>query len=356
MERYIAVDNYCGWPKLTLMPDGSINLNCHNRPMHGSPDGYIECWKSLDEGRTFQLAGVPVWPDPGESRIDEAAGPAWNGDYLTIVDRRTQAQDKSPTLARSNDCGKTFQCVQSHFRLATLGHTVLMPYGSIIKVGTSRLAFHFWTPADPSASVDDEHISYVCFSHDDGATWNDYHVIDRGINETALWFFDDRHGVAVARLDGGQSSRRDGGEGMRLYRTTDGGKTWVYESTVTSQGMLPAHLLQLRNGELLMSYGFRFANLHGVMVSISQDEGRLWSEPNILAHYPSIDSGYPSTIQLKDGSLCTAYYCSGHQYHDRYHVGMIKWTLNDLVVSKWIGRPARLRRESQEEVRQLWKL
>ena len=30
MERYVVVDNVCGWPKLTLMDDGSINLDIHN--------------------------------------------------------------------------------------------------------------------------------------------------------------------------------------------------------------------------------------------------------------------------------------------------------------------------------------
>ena len=58
MERYIAIDNVCGWPKLTLMDDGSINLDIHNKPSHGSPDGSAECWKSVDGGKTFKLYGV----------------------------------------------------------------------------------------------------------------------------------------------------------------------------------------------------------------------------------------------------------------------------------------------------------
>jgi len=63
MERYIAIDNVCGWPKLTLMDDGSINLDIHNKPSHGSPDGSAECCKSVDGGKTYGPLNV-IEDDP----------------------------------------------------------------------------------------------------------------------------------------------------------------------------------------------------------------------------------------------------------------------------------------------------
>lgn len=355
MERYIVVDNYCGWPKLTLMPDDSINMNMHNRPSHGSADGYVECWKSTDGGRSFKFAGVPVYPEKGEARIDEAAGLAFNGDYLTIVDRRGTA-DKTPSMARSEDGGKTYQITHKQFRLAETGDTTcLFPYGSIVKAGRSRLAFNFWTPLGQKnykGFGTDEHVSHACVSDNDGHTWK-AGVIDRGINETALLFYNDLHGIAVARIDAGgkgDGTRPDSGGGMRLYRTGDGGMTWTFESQIISACMFPAHLLQLADGETLMTYGFRFANMHGIMAQLSNDHGRTWSEPNVLVHYPAVDSGYPSSVQLADGSLVTAYYCSGCPQHNRYHVGVLKWKLTDLLESRWIGRPARFRRGTDREV------
>lgn len=34
-ERYVAIDNVCAWPNLTLMPDGSVVATIFNRPYHG---------------------------------------------------------------------------------------------------------------------------------------------------------------------------------------------------------------------------------------------------------------------------------------------------------------------------------
>ena len=39
MERYVAVDNVCAWPNLTLMPDGAIVAAIFNRPSHGQEEG-----------------------------------------------------------------------------------------------------------------------------------------------------------------------------------------------------------------------------------------------------------------------------------------------------------------------------
>ncbi len=46
MERYIVADRVCGCPKLTLMDDGSIHPDVHNKPSHGSCDGSAECRKT----------------------------------------------------------------------------------------------------------------------------------------------------------------------------------------------------------------------------------------------------------------------------------------------------------------------
>ena len=38
-----------------------------------------------------------------------------------------------------------------------------------------------------------------------------------------------------------------------------------------------------------------------------------------------VDGGYPSSIQLEDGSILTAYYCSRLPWHQRYHMGVVFW-------------------------------
>lgn len=87
----------------------------------------------------------------------------------------------------------------------------------------------------------------------------------------------------------------------------DGGRTWSVPHPIGVWG-LPSHLLRLRDGRLLMTYGHRRPPL-GNQARLSDDEGRTWSEPVVLsADGASDDLGYPSTVELADGTLLTVWY------------------------------------------------
>ncbi len=97
---------------------------------------------------------------------------------------------------------------------------------------------------------------------------------------------------------------------------------------------IPADLLRLRDGSILLSYGSRLRGALGVHARISRDDGLTWDAPRVLfktgAHVSSsgaggVDGGYPSSIQLEDGSILTAYYCSRLPWHQRYHMGVVFW-------------------------------
>ena len=89
--------------------------------------------------------------------------------------------------------------------------------------------------------------------------------------------------------------------------SSDGGKTWATPRSIGVWG-LPSHLLRLKDDRLLMSYGHRRAPL-GNQARVSDDHGRTWSEPIILSGDGiSGDLGYPSTVQLDDGSLVSVWY------------------------------------------------
>lgn len=71
---------------------------------------------------------------------------------------------------------------------------------------------------------------------------------------------------------------------------------------------LPSHLLRLRDGRLLMSYGHR-RQPFGNLARISEDNGRTWSEPlTISDDAKSGDMGYPSTVECADGTFVTVWY------------------------------------------------
>ena len=84
MERYIAIDNVCAWPNLTVLPDGTLAVAIYNQPVHGQWRGDVEVWASIDDGRLWEKRGVAAVGEPPGNRMDVSAGCAANGDLIVI--------------------------------------------------------------------------------------------------------------------------------------------------------------------------------------------------------------------------------------------------------------------------------
>lgn len=95
---------------------------------------------------------------------------------------------------------------------------------------------------------------------------------------------------------------------MRQSESIDMGKTWSPIKTTTLLGF-PAHLLLLKNGWILATYGRRTPPF-GIRACISKDEGRTWDIENeiILSSSFDADLGYPSSVQLQNNTILTIYY------------------------------------------------
>ena len=89
---------------------------------------------------------------------------------------------------------------------------------------------------------------------------------------------------------------------------------------------LPSHLLRLKDDRLLMSYGHRRKPL-GNQARLSEDGGRTWLAPMILSGDGITgDLGYPSTVQLDDGSLVSVWY-ERMKGSPRAVLRMARWSL-----------------------------
>jgi hypothetical protein len=87
----------------------------------------------------------------------------------------------------------------------------------------------------------------------------------------------------------------------------DGGVTWSMPRWLGFKGA-PPHLLRHSSGALVMTYGYRDRPF-GQRVAISRDDGGSWEADWVLrGDGPDGDLGYPSTVELADGSLLTVYY------------------------------------------------
>jgi sialidase-1 len=149
----------------------------------------------------------------------------------------------------------------------------------------------------------------VCESSDDGGTWRWLADVPLRPGDSAKEYHE-LHAVQAANnhiiLHIRNHNPQNAGETLQC-ESSDGGRTWTVPRTIGVWG-LPSHLLRLRDGRLLMTYGYRRPPF-GNQARISTDNGQTWSDSLTLSNdAASIDVGYPSTVELADGSLVTVWY------------------------------------------------
>ena len=96
------------------------------------------------------------------------------------------------------------------------------------------------------------------------------------------------------------------------------------------------NLALLADGRVLLSHGYRYWNNFGVDIRLSDDRGATWSPAIRIADCPRFDCGYPSSVQLPNGRMVTAYYT---QLSEDFHYEMRTATWEP---GRWgtDGRPA----------------
>ena len=94
-------------------------------------------------------------------------------------------------------------------------------------------------------------------------------------------------------------------------KSSDGGKTWTKPVQILEDmGGVPPHIFRHSSGLLISTYGY-INEPYGVGVMFSRDEGETWDIGHYLYVNPvSNDCGYPSTVELDDGSMLTIFYAT----------------------------------------------
>ena len=323
---------YHGWPTLTRRANGELLVVWSGgREAHVCPFGRVELMRSQDDGKTWRwpqvlLDGPIDERDAGvletargsilvttftslayQALLDKAEliPPGMPGawDELKLrewraVHHRISADQRQSELGtwmiRSTDGGVTWS--------ARYAVPVNSPHGPI-QLSDGRLIYcgvELWKP--------DRRVG-VCESSDDGITWNWLSPIPtrEGDNHRE---YHELHAVEAA--DGGlichiRNHNKKNAQEILQTESTDKGRTWTMPHPIGVWGY-PSHLLRLKDGRLLMSYGHRRSPL-GIQTRISGDHGRTWSPPIILTSDAfSGDMGYPSTLESGDGTLVTVWY------------------------------------------------
>jgi hypothetical protein len=323
---------YHGWPTLARRRNGDLLVVCSGgREEHVCPFGRVELMVSHDAGQSWgwpqvlldsalddrdagvletaqgtllvttftSLAYEPILRNAEKKNAGEAgAWPAERLERWRAAHHRLSATQRQAELGqwmiRSTDGGVTWS--------ARYSSIVNSPHGPI-QLADGRLLYagkELWTGPKRVG---------VCESRDDGQTWRWLADVPPRPGD-AIAKYHELHAVETAEgrlvVHVRNHNRANDRETLQC-ESADGGKTWSVPRAIGVWG-LPSHLLRLRNGHLLMTYGHRRTPL-GNQARLSTDQGRSWSEPMVLSSDgASGDLGYPSTVELEDGTLVTVWY------------------------------------------------
>ena len=337
-------NHYHGWPTLARRRNGQLLLVCSGgREMHVCPFGQVELMRSDDDGKTWtfprvlldlaiddrdagiletargsllattfsSLAYEHYFRNSEINNWDAARQARWRGAHHRISEAERKAQ-LGTWMLRSTDGGVTWST----------------PYDSIVNSphGPIQLADGRQLYAGKDLWKSGKWIG-VCESTDDGRSWKKLAQIPTRPSDDPgeyheLHAVEAANGTLVAHIRNHNSSNS---RETLQSESTDGGKTWSVPHSIGVWG-LPSHLLRLRDDRLLMTYGYR-RKPFGNQARISTDHGKTWSKPiTISGDGANGDLGYPSTVELQDGILLTAWY-EQMSSRPRAVLRLAKWSL-----------------------------
>lgn len=127
-----------------------------------------------------------------------------------------------------------------------------------------------------------------------------------------------------------------------LTTKSEDGTTWSKPSAIqnangkTYLNGSPPHFLQLKSGVIVLAYTNRtihVSNRCGSRARLSYDNGETWSKEFVICSVEqrfNSDLGYPSTVELEDGTLLTTYY---QAYGDDPYPSLLytRWRLDEVT-------------------------
>ena len=328
---------YHGWPTVVRRSNGELWLSWSGgRESHVCPFGQVHAMTSRDEGKswTFPRVLLDSATDDRDSGVLETA----KGTLLVTTFTSLAYEDsfkKATAMAEHTEKGWVSKAMAperfakwkaAHERLndeerkAELGEWVIRstdggkswsnriptvvnsPHGPI-QLKDGRLLYagkQLWT-GDKKVGVAE--------SKDDGLTWQWLAEIPSRKGDDAVHSYHELHcveandGTIIAQIRNHNAENK----GWTLQtESADAGKTWSEPHPICYG--LPSHLLKLRDGRLVMTYGHRRAPF-GNQARVSTDNGKTWGAEIIISgDGKGGDLGYPSTVELADGTLLTVWY------------------------------------------------
>lgn len=330
---------YHAWGTVARLTDGTLAAACSGgRIWHICPFGKSMLFLSRDEGRSWSAPIVvnDTWMDDRDVGLTALPNGgllmSWFSADFSLLDERKKTLDEVYTEGEKRLVeGYREACLQdaeekpgSFLRVSldgglTWGETIRVdvsaPHGPVLLADGSLL--YFAKKSEPKT----ERLICAMHSTDNGKTWTE--LGHPPLPEHTAWSnFYEPHAVQLPsgriagaiRYEATPKNHFESYEQLTMFVTVsdDGGKSWSVPKCLGVSGS-PPHLMYHSSGALVLSYGRREDGKENYDLSeralISWDEGETWTEDlAIFEDAPDWDLGYPSTVELSDGTLLTAFY------------------------------------------------
>lgn len=314
---------FAGWPTLVRRKNGElIAAYSGSRESHVCPFGRVELVRSRDNGQSWSAPQV-VLDTPVDDRdagiLETARGTLLVSTFTSLAYEKPLREAKdwpAEKLARWQAAQRATTPEQRQALLGTWmlrstdgGLTWSAPYRvplnsphGPIATASGALLYPGKKLYSPQGEIG------MAISKDDGVTWRWLSTIPTRPGDQ-VENYHELHGVETAPgrvLVHIRNHNPANAQETLQTESRDGGRTWSTPHAIGVWG-LPSHLLKLRDGRLVMSYGYRRAPI-GNHIRTSRDQGATWSEPVVVSNDGIGDIGYPSTVELEGGELLTLWY------------------------------------------------
>lgn len=333
---------YQGWPTVCRDKNGTLYVACSgHRVDHVCPFGKNYLYKSTDNGNTW--SGPQIINDTFLDDRDAGIAADNNGNlvmscfnhplsfYQNYFKDRDKIKNEYPAHAliqgmmeycstlpaekfrygsftrRSTDGGATWEEAEKS--------PVTSPHGPVfLKSGEL-----FWLGKEFYSGSLEKGQVYACSYSDRDWKIRGKITLPSDLSEELV------HEPDVLELPNGEllgALRVHTGNPFTIYlcRSSDGGVTWTEPQPTGIDGS-PPHLMLHSSGAVIMTYARR-AEPYSERAVISYDGGKSFGKEIILSTGKNDDLGYPSTVELDDGSLLTVYY----QYDSRDDYASVMYT------------------------------
>ncbi len=349
-ENKYSKHNYFAWPTAKRLQNGKIAVVSSGlRIEHVDPFGKMVISYSEDDGKTFTCpapvidtplddrdGGICTFGEKGvivtsfnNARKTQIIHLHHNDKYTTYkaayVDTHTQEDyDKylGSTFRVSFDCGVTFG--ELYKSPVTSPHgPIELNDGTILWVGSAE--FERKGIAAYKINVNDGTTEFVgeIKSDDIVGEFNGLDVkkaFENSCCEPYAFQLNDGTILCQIRVNDLPTTMQS--------ESSDGGKTWTTPHLITKEPVYPPHIMMHSSGVLIYA-GTRRSAINDIAVMFSKDGGKTWKDMQTIYKGFNWDLGYPSTVELEDGSLLTVFYSHYPKLESPSLILAQRWTFEE---------------------------